>query len=102
VTRLIIVFLLAAGCSKPATPEQACKNLGDRCGELAGFAANDVVDCAKDLPKAQSTLGDAEYNKFLRCVADADSCGKALDCFGGAGKVLGGKLTHNVLDDLKK
>jgi len=97
---LLLVCLVA--CRHAPTPEQACKNLGDRCGELAGFAAKDVVDCANDLPKARSTLGDAEYKTFLGCVADADSCGKALDCFGDAGKVLGGKLTHNVLDDLKK
>jgi hypothetical protein len=103
VTRhLVILVLVAVGCSHAATPEQACKNIETRCGELAGFAANDVADCAHDLPKLRFELGDADYNKFLGCVKDADSCGDALGCFGGAGKVLGGKLTHNVLDDMKQ
>ncbi len=99
---LIVALLLAAGCSRPATPEQACKNIETRCGTLAAIGARQVVDCTNDLPKLGLGLGDADYAKLLRCASDAESCSDALACFGGAGKALGGKLTRDVLDPFKK
>ena len=98
---LIVAFLVAAGCSSTPTPEQACKNLADRCGEPS-FPAKALVDCPSLLPKAKTELSDADYTKLLRCVSDADGCLKAMGCFADAGATLGGTITRSVLDDVKK
>jgi hypothetical protein len=91
VVALLVVGLVKVvrGQSAEGQARTACENLIEQCGGLAAlggekFTAKDVDDCTHDFAtKGKDALGD-QYQPMVTCIADADTCGEAIGCLGGA------------------
>lgn len=91
-----VVALLVVGVVKIVHSQSAegraraaCANLAKQCGSLAELGgekitSGDIDECASDFASdGKKALGD-QFAPMVECMADADSCGEAIGCIGGA------------------
>lgn len=91
VVALLVVGLVKVvrGQSAEGKARAACENLVEQCSGLAAmggekFTAKDIDECTHDLStEGKDALGE-QYTPMVSCMADADSCGEAIGCLGGA------------------
>ncbi len=86
--KLGIVGLLAVGMlgACGGKERKLCDHVNDLC--KSDLSSKDLAECASDLSEAKDEMGD-QYDKFMTCGIEADSCMEAVGCGMGAAMNLG-------------